>query len=93
LGHGGGSAEGFDWAVEFAEVFLGNATGFDAILANPPYVRADAQFGHIANEKERQSAIERWKKYRTTLIDSQDYETLYEKWDLYLPFLERGISC
>ena len=31
------SLEGFDWAVEFAEVFAEG--GFDIVLANPPYVR------------------------------------------------------
>jgi len=31
---------GFDWAVEFAEVFL-NDGGFDITLANPPYVRQE----------------------------------------------------
>ncbi len=31
--------EGFDWAVEFAEVFTDG--GFDILLANPPYVRQE----------------------------------------------------
>jgi hypothetical protein len=31
--------QGFDWAVEFAEVFIKG--GFDAVLANPPYVRQE----------------------------------------------------
>jgi hypothetical protein len=35
--HGGASLEGFDWQVEFAEVFADR--GFDVVLANPPYVR------------------------------------------------------
>lgn len=37
LTYGGKPVTGFDWAVEFAEVFLNG--GFDVILANPPYVR------------------------------------------------------
>jgi type I restriction-modification system DNA methylase subunit len=32
-------AQGFDWAVEFAEVFVDG--GFDIALANPPYVRME----------------------------------------------------
>jgi len=41
-----GGARGFDWAVEFAEVFSpsangGRAGGFDVVLANPPYVRQE----------------------------------------------------
>jgi methylase of polypeptide subunit release factors len=86
--HGGEPVAGFDWAVEFAEVFLLN--GFDIVLANPPYVRADAQFKHIENEKSRQAAITKWKEYRQQILESDIYETVYEKWDLFLPFLERA---
>lgn len=49
--HPGIDPEGFDWQVEFAEVFADNsngsgchspaAGGFDVILANPPYVRQE----------------------------------------------------
>jgi hypothetical protein len=42
--HPGGKVSGFDWQVEFAEVFAGDANGtaggFDVILANPPYVHS-----------------------------------------------------
>lgn len=37
--HGSSKILGFDWAVEFAEVFADG--GFDVILANPPYVRQE----------------------------------------------------
>jgi hypothetical protein len=37
MGHKNG--KGFDWCVEFAEVFAGG--GFDVVLANPPYVRME----------------------------------------------------
>ena len=86
--HAGSTVQGFDWKVEFAEVFANG--GFDVVIANPPYVRADAQFKHIQDEDERQSAIADWKDYRAALLKSSVYRTLYEKWDLYLPFLERG---
>lgn len=90
-----GGDGGFDWAVEFAEVFAPSANGervggFDVILANPPYVRADAQYRHIEDEEERQEAIARWQQYRKDLKGSKIYDTLYEKWDLYIPFLERA---
>jgi len=86
---GGKSEAAFDWAVDFAEVFAD--AGFDIVLANPPYVRADAQFKHILpNEALRQKTILGWKQYRTTIAESGDYSTVYEKWDLYLPFLERA---
>jgi type I restriction-modification system DNA methylase subunit len=64
--------------------------GFDIVLANPPYVRADAQFNNINDEQERQERISEWKIYRRQLKDSKIYLTLYEKWDLYIPFLERA---
>jgi len=99
--HPSGGDSGFDWAVEFAEVFSpspegrergpgGEGGGFDVVLANPPYVRADAQHRHIQNEEERQEAIARWRQYRKDLKGSKIYKTLYEKWDLYIPFLERA---
>lgn len=110
---------GFDWAIEFAEVFVKpfptttitgamagvvntipgqlelafeppDKTGFDIVLANPPYVRADAQFKHIEDEKERQRQIADWQAYRRRLKESKIYKTLHEKWDLYIPFLERA---
>lgn len=37
--HPDGKVEGFDWRVEFAEVF--KEGGFDIVLANPPYVRQE----------------------------------------------------
>ncbi|MGO9269622.1 MAG: Eco57I restriction-modification methylase domain-containing protein [Terriglobia bacterium] len=37
--HGKGTVDGFDWPVEFAEVFLDG--GFDIVLTNPPYVRME----------------------------------------------------
>ncbi len=37
--NGHDSAGGFDWAVEFAEAFI--ASGFDIVVANPPYVRQE----------------------------------------------------
>ncbi|MDM7461639.1 MAG: N-6 DNA methylase [bacterium] len=37
--HPSGDIEGFDWRVEFAEVFKDG--GFDIVVANPPYVRQE----------------------------------------------------
>jgi len=37
--HGSSKVSGFDWAVEFAEVFADG--GFDVVVANPPYVRQE----------------------------------------------------
>ncbi|MGB8343825.1 MAG: DNA methyltransferase [Ktedonobacteraceae bacterium] len=81
--------DGFDWAVEFAEIFIDG--GFHIVIANPPYVRADAQFKHLyPDEEARQAAISEWKQWRSVLLKRNIYQTLYEKWDLYIPFLERA---
>jgi hypothetical protein len=52
------------------------ADGFDFVVGNPPYVRADEP--NVEN-------------YRATIEQSGRYETLYEKWDLFIPFVE--LSC
>jgi hypothetical protein len=84
----------FDWRVEFFDVFLDDPNtrppGFDVALANPPYVRADAQNKDVKDLAQRQAEIARWKAYRKELKDALHYETLHEKWDLYIPFLERA---
>jgi hypothetical protein len=58
------------------EWMFGVADGFDITIGNPPYVRADSGEEHLKLRK----AIERSGRYRT----------LWEKWDLYVPFIERG---
>ena len=58
------------------EWMFGIAEGFDITIGNPPYVRADAG-GKNA-------------ELRQQIKDSKQYETLYEKWDLFIPFIERS---
>ena len=65
----------FLWQLHFAEVFQDKG-GFDIVIGNPPYVRADAGAAHV--------------KMRREIELSGQYETLWEKWDLYIPFIERG---
>jgi len=78
-----------DWRIEFAEVFAQG--GFHLALANPPYVRADAQFNHLRRDEDaRLQVVEQWKEYRQRLQTQGVYTTLYEKWDLFIPFLERA---
>jgi adenine-specific DNA-methyltransferase len=50
--------------------------GFDVVIGNPPYVRADSGHDHLA--------------LRQQIIRSGHYETLWEKWDLFIPFMERS---
>lgn len=63
----------FLWHLLFQSVF--KEGGFDIVIANPPYVRADNP----------DALVERKKVEATGL-----YQTLWEKWDLYVAFIERG---
>lgn len=55
----------------------GGQGGFDIVIANPPYVRADSP---------------EIKQQRTVIKKSQEYQTLWEKWDLYVAFIEKGFN-
>jgi hypothetical protein len=55
---------------------FGVKDGFNITIGNPPYVRADSGVQHLALRKQ--------------IVDSKQYETLWEKWDLYVPFIERA---
>ena len=68
----------FDWQAEFPQVFAKG--GFDVVIGNPPYVSAPTQ---IASQE---MAIQ-----RQAIIDSKKFNTIYQKWDLYIPFIELGI--
>lgn len=50
--------------------------GFDVVIANPPYLRADSGEDHL--------------NFRKQILSSGRYNTLWEKWDLYIPFIELG---
>ncbi len=58
------------------EWMFGVREGFDITIGNPPYVRADSGDEHL--------------EMRQKIEDSNQYETLWEKWDLYIPFIERS---
>jgi type I restriction-modification system DNA methylase subunit len=73
IGHQG--YRGFDWAVEFYEVFA--TGGFDIVLANPPYVNMVEM---------DQSAI-----HDRDLIRAQ-FQTATKGFDLFVPFMERGVQ-
>ena len=65
----------FLWNLYFSEVFH-HKNGFDVTIGNPPYLRADSGGAHL--------------EMRQRIEDSNQYETLWEKWDLYIPFIERS---
>lgn len=64
-----------------ANWMFGIKDGFDIVIANPPYISAPAQ---IANKQ--------LTTQRKAIIASQKFKSLYQKWDLYVPFLELGID-
>ncbi len=67
----------FNWQKAFPDVFkLG---GFDVVIGNPPYVSA-------------KNLTELFKTERDYLTNSNKYKTLFQKWDLYIPFIEKGIE-
>ena len=72
----------FDWQdynKGFGAIF--EAGGFDCVIGNPPYVSAGNQ---VANQK--------LNKQREYLKICGKYKTLQKMWDLYIPFVEKGLN-
>lgn len=67
----------FDWKEEFSTIFANN--GFDVVIGNPPYVNAKL-------------LVEKQSLQRDLISKDKNYECLYQKWDLYIPFMEKGIK-
>ena len=65
------------------EWMFGITGGFDITIGNPPYVRADAG-------KDDPILRQKIKEMREQIKDSKQYETLFKKWDLFIPFIERS---
>ena len=70
------SAEFFD-----AEWMFGVKDGFDVVIGNPPYISAPAQIADKGMNLQRQK-----------LIDSNRFKSLYQKWDIYIVFIELGLQ-
>ena len=66
------------WHTWFYDVF--SQGGFDIVIGNPPYISTATQ---IANP----ILLDQ----RNKIIVSKNYSTLHSKWDLYIPFMEKGI--
>ncbi|RRR69980.1 MAG: hypothetical protein EI684_14215 [Candidatus Viridilinea halotolerans] len=73
----------FHWELEFPEVFfdrhgapLGDAAGFDVVVGNPPYIRAETAD----------------KDQRNYIIKSGLYTTVWGRFDVYAIFIEKGIT-
>ncbi len=70
----------FDWEDErkgFGGIM--QRGGFDCVIGNPPYVNA-------------KNLVSLFKDEREYLNGSKKYETLYQKWDIYIPFIERSLK-
>ena len=69
----------FYWIMEFPTIFNDspeNNRGFDIIIGNPPFIRADTEDEFFLLQ-------------RKILIQLPEYETLWEKWDIFVAFIER----
>jgi len=70
----------FDWNDDvkgFGEIM--KRGGFDCVIGNPPYVNA-------------KNLVYLFKDEREYLNGSKKYETLYQKWDIYIPFIEKSLK-
>ena len=70
----------FHWELEFPEIFFeGGAVkenpGWDAVVGNPPYIRAETAD----------------KDQRAYLMNSKHYRMLVGRFDVFLPFVEKGV--
>jgi len=72
----------FDWHASFPEVFSGG--GFDIVVGNPPYVKLQ-NFRRVYSETAEylRGSVSGHPIYRSTQTGN---------YDLYLPFIERGLS-
>jgi type I restriction-modification system DNA methylase subunit len=55
--------------------------GFDIVIGNPPYISAPTQIASKTLAEQRE-----------LIVKSKKYKSLYQKWDLYIPFIELGIQ-
>ena len=72
----------FLWHTWFSDVFnRDDKEGFDIVIGNPPYISSKTQLSNPILAEQRNS-----------LVASGKYSCLYQKWDLYIPFIEFGIN-
>ncbi|TAL42910.1 MAG: restriction endonuclease subunit M [Chitinophagaceae bacterium] len=66
----------FNWQKAFPKIF--EKGGFDVVIGNPPYVRADSPGNTL--------------DFREHLTSNGNFKTLSGKWDLYIPFVELSLQ-
>jgi len=69
----------FLWHTWFSDVF--EQGGFNIVIGNPPYISSETQLSNPVLKAQREA-----------LIESGCYKSLYQKWDLFIPFIELGIQ-
>lgn len=67
----------FDWEKEFSQIFKNG--GFDCVIGNPPYVSAPNMVSMMPEQRE-------------AISKSPRFKTLFQKWDLYIPFIEMSLD-
>jgi hypothetical protein len=73
--------DAFKWRLEFPEIFGGDdstLTGFDAVIANPPYIDSERMINE-GQKPLREALAQRWPSARGN-------------WDLYIVFMELGLA-
>lgn len=83
----------FDFKIYFSEVFdqdKDKTGGFDVVIANPPYISAPAQ-ENDAYLKTQRDFLKKNNNNKGKNKNKCKYQTLYQKWDLYIPFVELGL--
>lgn len=76
----------FDWRKAFPDVFDREESGFDCVIGNPPYVKLQ-HFRKIQEDMARY-LLEAQREEGCPLYES----TQTGNFDLYLPFIERGVE-
>ncbi|HKT91760.1 MAG TPA: Eco57I restriction-modification methylase domain-containing protein, partial [Paraburkholderia sp.] len=73
-------ATAFEWRIEFADLLTdeGNFERFDAVIANPPYIDSERMINQ-GQRALRERLARRWPSARGN-------------WDLYIVFMELGLS-
>jgi hypothetical protein len=74
------SASTFEWRIEFADLLAddGRFEGFDAVIANPPYIDSERMI-NAGQRALREQLARRWPSAKGN-------------WDLYIVFMELGLA-